>query len=107
MDVLVGVREHWNGPSGPNHSTINGYDPTGVPCPFVTHYSPPGPAATVGNAGTPSNFCDFYKPWSNHTGGAYFAFGDGSVHFLPYSADPVMPALATRAGGEAQGLPEP
>jgi prepilin-type processing-associated H-X9-DG protein len=51
---------------------------------------------------TISNFCDFYKPWSNHSGGAYFAFADASVRFLPYSADPIMPALSTRAGGEPE-----
>jgi prepilin-type N-terminal cleavage/methylation domain-containing protein/prepilin-type processing-associated H-X9-DG protein len=101
MDVLVGVRERWNGPSGPAHPTQNGFDP-GPACPVVSNYSPPGPPATVGNTGTISNFCDFYKPWSNHNGGAYFVFGDGSVRFLPYSADPIMPALATRAGGEPE-----
>ena len=101
MDVLVGVRERWNGPSGPAHPTQNGYA-SGPPCPVVSNYSPPGPPATVGNAGTISNFCDFYKPWSNHNGGAYFAFADGSVRFFPYAADPIMPALATRAGGEPE-----
>ncbi len=29
-----------------------------------------------------------------------FAFADGSVRLLRYSANPIMPALATRAGGE-------
>jgi prepilin-type N-terminal cleavage/methylation domain-containing protein/prepilin-type processing-associated H-X9-DG protein len=37
---------------------------------------------------------------SFHSGGANFAFGDGSVHFLPYSASLILPQLATRAGGE-------
>jgi hypothetical protein len=27
-------------------------------------------------------------------------FGDGAVRFVPYTASQVMPALATRAGGE-------
>lgn len=44
--------------------------------------------------------------WSLHSGGANFAFADGSVRFLRYSAEPIMPALATRAGGEAVSLPE-
>src|SRR5262245_4131203 len=101
MDVLVGVRERWNGPSGPLHSTQNGYA-SGPPCPVVSNYSPPGPPASVGNAGTISNFCDFYKPWSNHNGGAYFVFGDGTVRWLPYDADPILPALATRSGGEPE-----
>jgi hypothetical protein len=29
---------------------------------------------------------------------------DGSVHFLAYSEAPILPALATRAGGEAVSL---
>lgn len=44
--------------------------------------------------------CDVIHFWSLHPGGANFAFCDGSVRFLRYSADAVLPALATRAGGE-------
>jgi prepilin-type processing-associated H-X9-DG protein len=40
----------------------------------------------------------------NGYGGAYFLFADGSVHFLPYPAASVMPALASRAGGEDVAL---
>jgi prepilin-type N-terminal cleavage/methylation domain-containing protein/prepilin-type processing-associated H-X9-DG protein len=43
--------------------------------------------------------------WSPHPGGATFAFSDGSVRFLSYQADAVLPTLATRAGGEAGGAP--
>jgi len=35
-----------------------------------------------------------------HSGGAHFALADGSVRFLPYSANAIMPALATRNGRE-------
>ncbi len=44
--------------------------------------------------------------WSLHGGGANFAFCDGSVRFLPYSADAILPALATRAGGEVVAVPD-
>ena len=47
--------------------------------------------------------CDLHHYWSLHTGGANFAFADGSVHFLRYSAAAVLPALSTRAGGETVG----
>ncbi|HEY3789703.1 MAG TPA: H-X9-DG-CTERM domain-containing protein [Urbifossiella sp.] len=44
--------------------------------------------------------------WSPHPGGSNFALADGSVRFLHYEADPIMPSLASRAGGEPVGLPE-
>jgi len=47
--------------------------------------------------------CDSLHFWSLHSGGAHFLFCDGSVRFLRYSADPIMPALATRAGNESVG----
>ena len=52
-----------------------------------------------------SNQCDAFHFWSPHSGGAEFLFADGSVHFVGYSNDPIMPALATRAGGETVSLP--
>jgi prepilin-type N-terminal cleavage/methylation domain-containing protein/prepilin-type processing-associated H-X9-DG protein len=51
--------------------------------------------------GKPGNMCDAFHFWSLHPNGANFLFCDGSVHFIPYAAAPIMPALATRAGGEA------
>ena len=44
--------------------------------------------------------------WSLHPGGANFAFCDGAVKFLAFSADSILPALATRAGGEVVSLPD-
>jgi prepilin-type N-terminal cleavage/methylation domain-containing protein len=44
--------------------------------------------------------CNFNNFWSYHFGGAYFGMGDGGVRFMLYTADNLMPALATRAGGE-------
>lgn len=52
------------------------------------------------------NRCDVLHFWSLHSGGANFAFCDGSVRFLPYSAEPVMVPLATRAGGEVVTVPD-
>ena len=49
-----------------------------------------------------NNYCDTHHFWSPHPGGAYFVFGDGAVRFVQYTvATSVLPALATRAGGEA------
>jgi prepilin-type processing-associated H-X9-DG protein len=56
-------------------------------------YSPLGP-------GTLANGCDVNHFWSLHIGGANFAFADGAVHFIPYSAAAMVPALATRNGNE-------
>ncbi|MDY3558268.1 DUF1559 domain-containing protein [Gemmata sp. JC673] len=50
--------------------------------------------------------CAVLQFWSLHDGGANFAFADGSVRFLSYSANNVLPALATRAGGEVAGVPD-
>jgi prepilin-type N-terminal cleavage/methylation domain-containing protein len=50
--------------------------------------------------------CDVFHFWSPHPGGAQVVTCDGSVHFLGYAADGIMPALATRAGGEAVTIPD-
>lgn len=50
--------------------------------------------------------CGMLHFWSPHHGGAHFLFADGAVKFLAYSADPILPALATRAGREAVSLPD-
>jgi prepilin-type processing-associated H-X9-DG protein len=38
--------------------------------------------------------------WSFHTNGANWAMGDGSVRFMPYTAQPVTFPMATASGGE-------
>jgi prepilin-type processing-associated H-X9-DG protein len=50
--------------------------------------------------------CAVFHFWSPHPGGANFLFADGSVRFLSYSADAVLPALASRAGGESVAVPD-
>jgi prepilin-type processing-associated H-X9-DG protein/prepilin-type N-terminal cleavage/methylation domain-containing protein len=55
----------------------------------------------------PSRFddpCGMFHFWSPHPGGANFAFVDGSVRFVRYEMNPLLPALATRAGGESVTL---
>jgi len=44
--------------------------------------------------------CDALHFWSYHPGGANFLFADGSVRLMSYDSDDILPALATRAGGE-------
>jgi prepilin-type N-terminal cleavage/methylation domain-containing protein/prepilin-type processing-associated H-X9-DG protein len=84
VDFLLGVRE----------TNRNFRTPT---CPRGPYFFSPGDI---------ENPCDMFHFWSRHLGGAHFLFCDGSVRFLAYSADPVMPALATRAGGEAVTPPD-
>src|SRR5262249_48798242 len=50
--------------------------------------------------GDVTNYCDAHHFWSHHTGGACFAFGDGSVRFLSYSAYLVLIPLSTRSAGD-------
>ncbi len=57
---------------------------------------------------SPSNFqdpCGVFHYWSPHPNGANFLFADGSVHYLTYAINNLMPALASRAGGEVVSLP--
>jgi len=77
---------------GPDPSWfVVGAGPFGDPC--------SGPLYQFG-PGRTQNPCDRLHFWSLHPGGANFLFADGSVHFLRYSARSIMPALATRQGGE-------
>ena len=49
------------------------------------------------------NTCDQMHFWSLHPGGSIFLLADGSVRFMNYSANSILPALATKDGGEAIG----
>jgi hypothetical protein len=72
-----------------------------LPGPY--RYGPPGRNRDV--TGAVREECDLFQFWSYHHGGANFLCADGSVHFLAYAADALLPALATRAGGEVVTLP--
>jgi prepilin-type N-terminal cleavage/methylation domain-containing protein/prepilin-type processing-associated H-X9-DG protein len=64
-------------------------------CPSPALYSPQ----------LPTNSCSFNHFWSNHTGGSNWLMADGSVRFIAYSSESLLPALASRAGGEVANLP--
>jgi prepilin-type processing-associated H-X9-DG protein len=52
------------------------------------------------------NPCDVGHYWSYHSGGANFAFADGSVRFVSYAISDILPELATRDGGEVVAIPD-
>jgi prepilin-type processing-associated H-X9-DG protein len=68
----------------------SGIEPA-IPCAswFPENYRPPA-----------SGNCDTHHNWSLHPGGGNWLFADGSVRFLPYRSNAMLPALATRCGGE-------
>jgi prepilin-type N-terminal cleavage/methylation domain-containing protein/prepilin-type processing-associated H-X9-DG protein len=98
-DTCIGLR---------NSNTLGGSFTR--PCPLPQFFSPGATGADQNNyIGTSTTTmgvrCHANHPWSFHPGGGHFAFGDGSVRFAPYAAGPtVLPALATRAGGEAPDM---
>lgn len=51
-----------------------------------------------------SHPCAPFHFWSLHKSGANFLMADGSVRFFPYSAKKILPALASKAGGEVTEL---
>jgi prepilin-type processing-associated H-X9-DG protein/prepilin-type N-terminal cleavage/methylation domain-containing protein len=68
--------------------------------------SPCGPGTYTFSNSQFTDPCGMFHFWSPHTGGANFAFADGSVRYLGYTAAPLMPALASRAGGELAVIPD-
>ncbi len=51
-----------------------------------------------------SDNCDQVHFWSMHLNGANFLMGDGSVRWLTYKADNILPRLGTRAGSDPADL---
>jgi len=51
-------------------------------------------------AGNVNDSCDQVHFWSLHSGGANFLLGDGSVRFMSYSKDSILPQFASKSGGE-------
>lgn len=47
-----------------------------------------------------NNNCDMHHFWSLHPEGGNWLFADGSVRFLPYHSNAILPALATRSGDQ-------
>ena len=86
----------WGNQYGPNEAmSVNGAIVPGDPCGGVMRFGP----------GRLNNNCDRYHLWSLHSGGSNFAFADGSVRFIGYSAVDTVVELATRAGGEVVDSP--
>lgn len=83
LDLTLGVRTK-------NHSLYDQGCPFG-PFPFAPRQF--------------DDACHHFQFWSPHTGGSHFLFCDGSVRFLRYEADPLLPLLASRSGGESVEIP--
>jgi prepilin-type N-terminal cleavage/methylation domain-containing protein len=84
----VGSNDTWWGVA----EMYRGYttDGRGNACPRPSYFGPPEPGSN----------CSGNHFWSNHQGGGLWAFGDGSVRFIPYSASQIVLSLATFKGGE-------
>jgi prepilin-type N-terminal cleavage/methylation domain-containing protein/prepilin-type processing-associated H-X9-DG protein len=72
---------------------------------------PPGtncaiPQSLPYQAGRVQDPCMQVHFWSQHPGGANFAFCDASVQFLPYAAADQIPGLCTRNGNEVLSASE-
>lgn len=99
------------GATGPNGngefaSVMGARDPNPFAIPGMNPACGPGPFPYREPTLNTTPDCAMFQYWSLHGGGANFAFCDGSVRFLSYSADPILAALATRAGSEVATVPD-
>ncbi|HMP03001.1 MAG TPA: DUF1559 domain-containing protein [Gemmatales bacterium] len=90
----------------PGHRGPNGYLILGDIIPYLPSDPQCGPTWRATGPGRTSNPCDRFHFWSLHGGGSNFLFVDGSVRFLSYSADPILPALISINGGEPVTVPD-
>ena len=110
MSNTVMIGEHPPGPNGVYGQWYANWGDSVCPLAQIVAAAPRAwvPTEAVGcSPGTPSfapgstiSTCAVGHFWSLHPTGANFAFADGSVRFLRYTAADTLPALATRAGGE-------
>jgi len=91
-DNVLGVREYNYAHNAYVVNATGGFTPLTCPDSKVNY-----------QAGDINDPCDQVHYWSMHTSGANFAMADGSVRLILYDADPLMPALSTRAGSEPVG----
>jgi prepilin-type N-terminal cleavage/methylation domain-containing protein/prepilin-type processing-associated H-X9-DG protein len=95
-DVLMGANEV--GYANTVTSWAGGIFPSGTNCPV--------PQSLPYRGGQVQDVCMQVHFWSQHTGGANFAFCDASVQFIPYAAADQIPALCTRNGNEVLNASE-
>jgi hypothetical protein len=50
--------------------------------------------------------CAYLQYWSFHANGAHFLISDGSVRFLGYDVDSLLPGLATRGDADVAPFPD-
>ena len=77
-DAVLGVRAKNNGEYAPD-------------CPTGPYRFQPGRV---------DDPCAAFRFWSLHDGGSHFLLADGSLRFVRYAADDLLPALATRSAGD-------
>jgi prepilin-type N-terminal cleavage/methylation domain-containing protein/prepilin-type processing-associated H-X9-DG protein len=101
-DILIGTAERGDVTYG---SMIGGSGcaPSTPPL-YLPKYDRPGPA--VSGSGSIGSYCDYYRYWSAHVGGAQWAFADGSVKMIPWQNSTngrlLIRAISTRNGGSTE-----